>query len=322
VGSSRDTEFQSEERYLNIYPRAVSTPLDLSPATGGKPEGGARASATVALRLRGAESVRFFPAARETSVKLAGDWKNPSFAGYALPSARQVGGQGFTVEWFATESSRPFANSLEANLSDDEKARFRGYSFGVDFLLPNDVYSLCQRSLRYALIFIIIPFAALFLFELTRKKRVHPVQYAFIGLADAVFYLLTLSASEQIDFLLAYALAAAAVTALIGMYATSLFKSRKQGLAMAGILGAQYLYLFFALKSEDNALLIGSVGLFALIAILMFTTRKIDWYREDKPTDEEGKALGKEGKPTAGGQAAGEKRPATNGHQATDEVRD
>jgi inner membrane protein len=44
------------------------------------------------------------------------------------------------------------------------------------------------------------------------------------------------------------------------------------------VMASGYLFLYAALKSEDYALLIGSLGLFVILAGVMFLTRRIDWY--------------------------------------------
>jgi inner membrane protein len=47
---------------------------------------------------------------------------------------------------------------------------------------------------------------------------------------------------------------------------------------MGTILSALYGYLYLLLRLEDYALVAGSIGLFLMLAVLMFLTRKIDWF--------------------------------------------
>ena len=42
--------------------------------------------------------------------------------------------------------------------------------------------------------------------------------------------------------------------------------------------GVLYSYLFVLLTNEDHALLVGSIGLFVLLAAVMFLTRRVEWY--------------------------------------------
>jgi inner membrane protein len=151
-------------------------------------------------------------------------------------------------------------------------------SFGVELMIPVDTYLKSSRSVKYAVLFILIPFLAYFLFEVISKKRIHPLQYLLVGVAICIFYLLLLSFSEHIPFNIAYIISAAAVTALVTLYSIAVLKDWKKSLIVAGVLEALYGFLFVVLLSEDFALLMGSLGLFCMLASIMFITRKIDWY--------------------------------------------
>jgi inner membrane protein len=234
------------------------------------------AAVSVALSFNGAESLSFLPMGTDTSVKLAGNWPSPSFNGYRLPAEREVGKEGFTASWLAEESARPLPRVFFSG--EDTSPAVMASAFGLDFLIATDVYLQAHRALRYGILFIFIPFAALFLFEALLKLRIHPVQYVLIGMADAVFYVLVLSLSEHMAFRIAYLVAAAAVTVLISLYALGAFKAARKTLLIIPAIAGQYAYLFFALESEDYALLTGTIGLFILIAVTMLATRRFDWY--------------------------------------------
>jgi inner membrane protein len=47
---------------------------------------------------------------------------------------------------------------------------------------------------------------------------------------------------------------------------------------MTAALITLYGYLYLLLRLEDFALLAGSLGLFAMLALVMFMTRRVDWY--------------------------------------------
>ena len=158
--------------------------------------------------------------------------------------------------------------------------------FGFSLFQAQGVYQKTDRALKYGLLFIAIPFAALFLVESLKRIRIHPIQYLFIGFANCLFFLLLLALSEHIAFDAAFAIAAAAVTLLCSGYSAFVLPKKSDALAMAGIFAALYVYMFVALRSEDYALLIGSVGLLAILALVMIATRKLDWYRLDSREDE------------------------------------
>jgi inner membrane protein len=60
--------------------------------------------------------------------------------------------------------------------------------------------------------------------------------------------------------------------------------TKKQGFGFsAGItslIGLLYAYFYVLLRLQDIALLAGSIGLFAIIATIMYLTRNVNWYNE------------------------------------------
>jgi inner membrane protein len=53
---------------------------------------------------------------------------------------------------------------------------------------------------------------------------------------------------------------------------------------MVGVwLALLYGFLYLMVQSEDYALLGGSLGVLALIALTMYLTRDVDWYRATVP---------------------------------------
>ena len=129
----------------------------------------------------------------------------------------------------------------------------------------------------YGFLFIIVPFIVLFLFEIFLKVNLHPVNYLLCGAASIVFFLLLLSFSEHIPFFAAYLVSAAASGVVTSFYVGSITRMPKTGFEMMGVFLIMYGYLYCSLKSEDYALLIGSIFAFILIAVLMIFTRKVDW---------------------------------------------
>ena len=154
--------------------------------------------------------------------------------------------------------------------------RFEGVE--ASFISPVNNYSLIARCVTYAILFLAVPFLAIFLCEIYSRVRIHPIQYLLIGAADVLFYLLVLSFSEHISFLASYLVAAAAVCATILFYGSAIFRARKWGVFIALVHAVSYCLLYGILQSEDYALLMGSVMIFAVIALVMYLTRKIDWY--------------------------------------------
>ena len=142
-----------------------------------------------------------------------------------------------------------------------------------------DQYLKSERAIKYALLFIALTFAGFFLFEVLRDLSVHPIQYALVGAALALFYLLLLSLSEHLGFGLAYLLSAGGCVLLIGFYLCHVLHSLARGLGFATGLALLYALLYGLLSAEDYALLMGALLLFALLGVFMVLTRRLDWYR-------------------------------------------
>ena len=225
------------------------------------------------LLLKGSGSLHFTPLSGNSSFALNSNWARPSFDGNNLPSERNVTENGFDAKWTFNKANLPFGTLLkEINFNKDN------YVFGVAMLQPADQYAKTMRSVKYAILFIGLTFALFFIIEIMQKKPLHPVQYVMVGMALIIFFTLLLSISEFILFNWAYLIAAAATVALITLYAESHFKSWKTASVFAGILSALYAFIFILIQLEDTALLVGSIGLFIVLALIMYASRKINWY--------------------------------------------
>lgn len=231
---------------------------------------------SIDLRLAGTGSFDFVPLGEITTAELTGNWPHPSFGGNYLPRSREVGKTGFTASWSTT--------ALASNTDASEIGRHAS-GFQVRLIDPVDIYRQALRAVKYGVLFIVLSFAAFFTFEHLRSLPIHPIQYLLVGLAQAVFFLLLTSLSEHIAFSLAYLAAATASIALIGIYLASILRGWQRGLGFSTALAILYAALFGILRSEQNALLLGSLLLFIALAALMLGTRRIDWYRLGKRSD-------------------------------------
>lgn len=232
------------------------------------------------LNLRGMENYHFVPVAENNTVKLQSSWRHPHFSGSFLPDAstQKITPAGFEAEWAVSSLSSSNQASLISNLESGEKT-LTLEALSIGFVEPINVYSQADRATKYGLLFIGLTFAGFFIFEILKRLRIHPAQYTLVGLAMALFYLLLISLSEHISFAISYAAASLACVTLLGYYLTHVLKSRSHGLMFAGLLTALYSALFGILASEDNALLMGSLLVFGLLALTMIITRKVDWYQ-------------------------------------------
>ena len=236
------------------------------------------------LDLRGSEKLSFLHLGKNTIVKIEGEWNDPSFTGRYLPDERSVSGKAFSATWKMPYYNRPYPqqwieentvlNTTDTQVQGNNNSDSRAV-FGVNFLLPVDQYQKTIRTAKYAFLVILLSFLSLFFTELLIKQRVHFLQYVLIGAAMTIYYILLLSLSEQLCFNLAYIIASAATAGLIGTFIWSLLKNRKVALLFAGILTMFYSFIFIILQLQDLALLAGSIGLFLIVALLMYLSQKI-----------------------------------------------
>ena len=231
--------------------------------------------------IQGSERIDIVPVATNNEFEMTSSWKSPSFSGGWLPSERTLSDNGFSAKWKIPGLSTVFSHAWKIDgtnfdFSNDSWSKLN--SVRTELILPVDNYQKTTRSVKYGILFLLVPFIALFLCELFLKIKVHPIQYCLIGIADILFYLLLLSISEHLSFWTSYFISAAAVCISTLFYTSGVFKNFKWGLILSGIQLISYIFLFGTLQAEDYALLIGSIGLFVVVVLLMALTRKIDWY--------------------------------------------
>lgn len=253
---------------MALSDKGLSAPVQLSAANldGTIPFG-------MRVRAKGSENIRFIPLAGNSSYTVTSAWPDPSFDGSKLPDQRNVSDSGFTAQWKFSKANLPYSTVLK-----DLKSAVQDIDFGVSLLQPADQYAKTERCVKYAVLFIGLTFGLFFITEITQKKPVHPLQYVLIGLALVIFYTLLLSISEFIHFDIAYSVSALAVITMITLYAKQLFSDRKASLVTGAIMFAQYLFNFVLIRLEDSALLVGSIGLFIVLGVIMYVSRNIDWY--------------------------------------------
>lgn len=224
------------------------------------------------LDANGMGSLTFVPVGDENNIQLSSDWPHPGFMGDFLANERTITEEGFTAEW----NVNGLATSAQQHIARVRKGSVQ--RLGVSLVDPVNVYSMTDRALKYGFLFIFITFAAFLMFEMLAGLQIHPVQYGFVGLAQAIFFLLLLSLSEHLGFGLSYLAATAATIVVISLYLRQVLKSTGRAFAFGGLLVLLYGVLFALLQSEDHALVAGSALVFGLMALIMLLTRNVDWY--------------------------------------------
>lgn len=220
--------------------------------------------------LNGSGQLLFTAAARENKIEMKSSWPNPSFTGVKLPDTREVKDSGFVAVW-------RYMNRAMPQVSTTGLFNFSAAQVGADLLIPVDSYDKTERSVKYALLCIVLTFAAFFLVESIYKKPLHLVQYGLAGLALVLFYTLLLSISEYTGYNVAYLIAGIATIGLVAWYTGSILKSAKLALFISFVLTVVYGYVFSIIQLHDYALLMGSIGLFVALAVIMYFSKRLDW---------------------------------------------
>lgn len=241
-----------------------------------RPSSGQRVLAlSLSLELRGTGDLRFVPAGDETRLALESPWPSPSFDGAALPSSREVGVDGFEAAWSVPHFARGFPRLVRPG--EIEGPILLASAFGVEFQLPANGYHRTERSAKHAILFYVLVFALLFLLEVFGRRRLHGMHYLLVGAALCLFHLLLLALTEHFGFAAAYLGASAGTVLLIGGYVAAILASWAAAATVVAVLGALYGYLYVLLGAEDLALLLGALGLFLVLGLLMYLTRRLDW---------------------------------------------
>ncbi|WCL48690.1 cell envelope integrity protein CreD [Leptospira sp. GIMC2001] len=235
------------------------------------------------FHLKGSSIFRVVPVGKSSKLSMDSTWADPSFIGAILPTDRVVNDKGFNATWETSFLSRNYGQKIDSRAGFNEQ-EMNESSFGVNLIIPSDHYQFVDRSLKYAILILLMSFTIFFLIEILTKLQLHPIQYLLIGAAKIIFYILNLALSEHLGFAMAYWIASISVAILIGYYAGNILKSRVRGFYTTGFFLLLYSFLFVILSAEDYALIIGSICLFALLGIVMHVTRKMNWYNSPMPT--------------------------------------
>lgn len=226
------------------------------------------------INYNGSKQIKMVPIGKTTHLSMQSSWASPSFSGNFLPDdkTKKISNKGFAANWKILHINRAFSQQFFETLPD-----LATYAFGVDFVIPVNQYQQNERAAKYGFLVIGLTFLVFFLIQSISKIRIHIFQYAMIGLALILFYTLLISITEHSSFTKAYLISALAIIALISLYSVSILKGRKFPMFIAAALTALYTFIYVIIQLENYALLVGSVGLFAILAGVMYFSRKIDW---------------------------------------------
>ena len=225
------------------------------------------------LLVNGIDDLSFLPVGKTTTVNVKSKWNNPNFNGAYLPATRNINEDGFNADWKINYFNRSFPQHWEGSTQQISSS-----AFGVKLLMPVDEYQKTMRTSKYGLMIIVLTFLSFFMIELFSKRAIHPIQYLLVGFALLLFYSILLSISEYLSFDYSYLISSLLVISLIGLYVKSIYSSIKIGSMIFGALIIFYGFMYIILQLQDYSLIAGNIALFALLGLIMYLTRKFNWF--------------------------------------------
>jgi len=265
---------------MALFEKCLVSPLNLDTLRH------ARMEFSYSLDLRGSRQLHFLHLGRETKVISNGDWQSPGFTGRMLPDTRTISPEGYSASWIIPGYNRPWPQQwigLDQALIKqtspnqsvrDQDAPIEG-TFGISFINTLDSYQKVYRTVRYAVLIILLTCIALLCTEWITRRRIHVLQYLLIGVAMVVYYTLLLAFSEQMSYGWAYLAASLSTITLISLFVRAVLQHLKASLTIAGLLALFYSFVYYIIQLEDLALIAGSLGLFVVVGILMYLSQKI-----------------------------------------------
>lgn len=265
--NNNETLFKPGSSSKDIVKSGIQAPVSISLGDS------SNYSFNVSLDLKGSQFLYFSPVGKTTDVKETSNWQTPSFTGLFLPDNHTMDKKGFQAHWNVLNLNRNFPQSWVGKQYNMDAS-----AFGTDLILPVDNYKKTERVVKYAILFLALTFTVFFFVEIMNRVFIHPMQYLLVGIALVIFFTLLLSFSEHMLFNMAYLLSAGMTLMLIAAYTFGIMKSWRLTGLILGILSILYLFIFIIIQMKDFALLIGSIGMFIVLALVMYFSRKIDWY--------------------------------------------
>lgn len=225
------------------------------------------------MSVRGTERISFIPVGKTSDISVRSNWASPDFFGKNIPEKKpETGDTGFSGNWKLQHLNRSFPQSWAGKAYDIQED-----AVGVGLMNPVDNYVQSERIVKYALLVIGLVFTIFFFMEMLNGRAIHPLQYLLVGFALSLFYSLMVALSEHLAFVAAYWIAAGMTILLIALYLKSVLGEMKLALFSGLSITAIYGFMYMLLLQEDYALLIGNIGLFVVLAMVMYFSRKVQW---------------------------------------------
>ena len=117
------------------------------------------------IKLKGSQSISFTPLGKVTKVNLKGNWNSPSFDGNYLPEKREITGKDFSAQWKVLNLNRNYSQVIVKD-KNDSISDIKNSNFGVNLKMPVDQYQQSTRSIKYAVLIVLLTFTVIFFTEI------------------------------------------------------------------------------------------------------------------------------------------------------------
>lgn len=240
--------------------------------------------------LRGSEALYFAGGAKVMEVSFLSDWEEVSFEGRRLPEEHEVGDSSSRAFWRVYNANTGIPQSgthrqvekfmsllkSETNFYHSAQSLESGL-FGVRFLPKFHVYKDVDRTVKYAILIIVLTFLMLFFLDILKKLDFPLILYILTGLALVLFYVLLLSLAEVVGFSWAFLISSLAIVGMITVYIYGFSRNVRNSLVVMITISVLYGMLYCILHWVSFPLLLGSIILFFILGFIMYLSLRLDW---------------------------------------------
>ena len=226
------------------------------------------------LELDGAAAFNLTPAGRITEARIEAAWDAPGIgaapAGAFRPGSEQAGQGGVAAHWSVPQLAHSLPSAFRGTGALNA---LDAVAFGIGLEAAGSLYQGAQRAAKFGFLLIVLSFVVLLGIERAAGRRPNLLQYAMIGIAQCLFYLLMVPLAEVVGLGAGFAATTVATVALLTAYAWAGMGLGPRSLWLAAALGALYAAMYLLLTGTGHMLLTGAVLAFALLAAAMWLTR-------------------------------------------------
>lgn len=203
--------------------------------------------------------------------QISSDFQSPTTPAPQIPEIQEPK---YTMNWLGLQTLFVIGISLIFTLIASGISSLASSRAELN-LLSEAAQTMVSNSTGYCFAVCAISLLSLTLIEIAFRKAINYLQYGLIGCALCLFFLLLLAMAEKMPFYIGYGVVTAMTVGLIGTFVKGIMGKMKAVLLTVVILLVEYALILLLLYMGSLALLIGSLSLFAILAVAMYFTLKL-----------------------------------------------